>query len=59
MEKFKGCIDYIKEDTNLNYGFDMKLIQRDELNVNLIHFDLSMTNSENYEYFNKFKVEVV
>ena len=37
----------------------MNLIKRDELYINLIHFDAAMTNSENYGYFNKFKVDVV
>ena len=37
----------------------MKYIKRDELYVNLIHFDLKMTNSENYGYYYKFKVDVV
>ena len=37
----------------------MNLIKRDELNINLIHFDFNMTNEENYRYFNKFKVDVV
>ena len=42
-----------------NIGFDMNLIKRDELNINLIYFDFNMTNEENYKYFNKFKVDVV
>ena len=54
-----GCIDNIKDDIDLNIGFDMNLVKRDELYINLIHFDLAMTNSENYRYFNKFKVDVV
>ena len=54
-----GGIDNIKKEIDLNIGFDMNLIKRDELYVNLIHFDLKMTNSENYEYFNNFKVNVV
>jgi len=57
--KAGGCIDYIKDDIDLNIGFDMNLVKRDELYINLIHFDLAMTNSENYGYFNKFKVDVV
>ena len=40
-------------------GFDLNLIERHELNVNLIHFDSNMTNPENYKYFNNFKVDVV
>ena len=37
----------------------MNLIKRNELYVNLIHFDLKMTNGENYGYYNNFKVNVV
>ena len=37
----------------------MNLIKRDELHINLIHFDLNMTNGENYRYFNNFKVDVI
>lgn len=54
-----ACIDNLKNEENPNIGFDLKLIKRDELHVNLIHFDASMTNHENYYYFNKFKVDVV
>ena len=52
-------IDNIKNEIDLNLGFDMSLIKRDELNVNLIHFDKNMTNSENYDFSNSFKVDVV
>ena len=54
-----GFIDNIKNKIDLNLGFDMSLIKRDELNVNLIHFDKNMTNSENYDFSNNFKVNVV
>ena len=54
-----GFIDNIKNEIDLNIGFDMSLIKRNELNVNLIHFDKNITNSENYGYFNDFKVDVV
>ena len=37
----------------------MKLIKRNELYVNLIYFDLNMTNEENCEYYNNFKIDVV
>ena len=39
--------------------FNKKYLKRKELNVNLIYFDLNMTNEENYIYFNDFKVDVV
>ena len=62
-----GPIDNLKNNGNIyfnpeivkNVGFDMNLIKRDELYINLIHYDSNMTNSENYEYYNKFKVDVV
>ena len=58
-----GYIDNLKEESKKELaqkiGFDMNLIKRDELNINLIHFDLHMTNGENYRYFNNFKVDVV
>ena len=41
------------------FGFNLKLLKRNELNVNLIHFDLKMTNKENYKYYNNFKIDVV
>ena len=54
-----GYIDNILEEENKKIGFDTQLLKRDELYVNLIHFDLNMTNEENYYYFNKFKIDVV
>ena len=59
FDVYGGAIDNIKNEIDLNVGFDMNLIERKELNVNLIHFDYNMTNSENYKYFNDFKVDVV
>ena len=58
-----GYIDNLKEESKTpiakKIGFDMNLIKRDELNINLIHFDFNLTNVENYKYFNNFKVDVV
>ena len=58
-----GIIDNLKEEAKTpiakKIGFDMNLLKRDELNINLIHFDSNMTNKENYRYFNNFKVDVV
>ena len=58
-----GCIDNLKDESETTLakkiGFDLNLIKRDELRINLIHFDKNMTNGENYGYFNKFKVDVV
>ena len=60
----KECyIDKLKDeadqDIGQDIGFDFSLLKRNELNVNLIHFDLNMTNPENYDYYNNFKVDVV
>ena len=41
------------------FGFNLKILKRNELYVNLIHFDLKMTNPENYKYYNNFKIDVV
>ena len=49
---FKGIVDK-------KLDFDINSIERIELNVNLIHFDLNMTNSENYGHYSNFKVNVV
>ena len=58
-----GYIDNLKEESEKpiakNIGFDMNLLKRDELKINLIHYDSNMTNEENYRYFNKFKVDVI
>ena len=34
-------------------------LKKNELNVNLIHFDINPMSIENYFYFNEFKVNVV
>ena len=49
----------LNSDEPKKIGFDWSLLKRDELHVNLIHFDYNITNKENYEYYNKFKVDVV
>ena len=55
----EAYIENLKEEENKEIGFDFDLLKRDELYVNLIHFDLSMRNPENYGYYNNFKVDVV
>ena len=52
-------MDKVKEEENKDIGFDLSLLKRTELNVNLIHFDLKITNTENYKYYCDFKVDVV
>ena len=44
-----GFIDNIRDEIDLNLGVDLSLIKRNELNVNLIHFDRNITNPENYD----------
>ena len=57
------CIDNLdNEDDQIvgeNIGFDLNLLKRNELYVNLIHFDQNMLNSENYRYYSNFKVDVI
>ena len=52
-------IDNLIEEEDKDIGFDLSLLKRNELYVNLIHFDLNITNNENYKYYNDFKVDVV
>ena len=49
----------IKYEKDLDIGFNPDLLQRNELNVNLIYFDKNLTDIENYDYYNNFKVDVV
>ena len=34
-------------------------LKENELNVNLIHFDLNMSNQQNYKYYTKFNINVI
>ena len=52
-------IDNLIEEEDKDIGFDLSLLKRNELYVNLIHFDLNIRNNENYGYYNNFKVDVV
>ena len=54
-----GYIDKLIQEKEKDIGFDLDLIKRDKLNINLIYFDLNMTNKENYDYYIKFKIDVV
>ena len=54
-----GCIDNLKDEINLDIGFDLNLVKRTELLINLIYFHPNITSKENYEYYNNFKVDVV
>jgi hypothetical protein len=53
-----GFFDNIKDEIDYNIGFDLSLIKRDELNVNLINLEKNLTTSENMGYFNNLKVVV-
>ena len=55
----ESYFDNLIPEENKNIGFDLKLVKRKELYVNLIYFDLNMRNHENYRYYNDFKVDVV
>ena len=55
----EALIDIYKGKENKELGFDLSLLKRNELNVNLIHFDKYITVKENYTYYNIFKVNVV
>ena len=57
--KKESYIDNLKDEEDKDIGFDLSLLKRNELNVNLIHFDLNLRSSENFEYYNHFKVDVV
>lgn len=52
-------IDQLKEEEKKEIGLDLSLIKRDELHINLLFFDLNLTNEENYSYYNKFRIDVV
>ena len=52
-------IENLKEEEDKDIGFDLSLLKRNELYVNLIHFDKNLKNSENFRYYNDFKVDVV
>ena len=55
----EAFIDKLVKEENKDIGFDLKLLKRKKLDVNLIHFDTNLTNKENYYFFCKFKVDVV
>ena len=42
-----------------DFGFDISLLKMDKLYVNLIYFDLKLTNREQYKYFSNFQLDVV
>ena len=57
--KPRSHFDKIIMEENKKIGFDLSLVNREPLYINLIHFDTNMTNKENYKYYTKFKVDVV
>ena len=59
IRKPRSNFDNLIKEENKKIGFDLSLITREPLCVNLIHFDTNMTNKENYKYYSKFKVDVV
>ena len=51
-------IEKNEEDLNENF-FIKNYLKRNELYINLIHFDLKMTKKDNYKYFNDFQIDIV
>ena len=48
-----------KKEEDLNENFFIKnYLKRNELYINLIHFDLKMTKKDNYKYFNDFQIDI-
>jgi hypothetical protein len=58
-ETDEAFIDQLADEENIEIGFDFDLLQRNELYVNLIYLDFNLRSSENYGYYNYFKVDVV
>ena len=56
---YECYVDNLIPEENKDIGFDLKLLKRKELYVNLIYFDTKMRNPENYRYYNDFKIDVV
>ena len=55
-----GMIDFFEEKNQKNASeFIQTQLKNNELNVNLIHFDLNIASKENYVYYNDFKINVV
>ena len=53
-----GLLTFYENDA-IQSEFIKKNLKENELNVNLIQFDLNIRNKENYKYFNDFKINVV
>ena len=54
-----GPIDNLNDEKAENLGFDLNLIKRNKLFINLIYYDLNITSKENYDYYINFKIDVV
>ena len=52
----EACIDKLVKEENKNIGFDLSLLKRDKLYVNLIHFDSNITKNNNYYFFVNLKL---
>lgn len=56
----EACFDKLNKEIDLEIGFDTKILQREELNINLIYYDEELTTSlDSYNYYKQFKVNVV
>ena len=53
-----GAIDNLNDENSKDIGFDMNLIKRTKLSINLIYFDKNIKKKENYDYYVRFKIDV-
>ena len=57
--QYESAFDIITPEENKEIGFDLSLVKRNKLYVNLIYYDLNIISPENFNYYNKLKVDVV
>ena len=62
-DNLKECmITFFDEENNKQLEvteYIKNYLKENELNVNLIHFDLNINSNENYKYLNKFNINVI
>ena len=56
--QYESAFDNLPKE-NEEIGFDLSLVIRNKLYVNLIYYDLNIISPENFNYYNKLKVDVV
>ena len=57
--QYESAFDIITPEENKEIGFNLSLVIRNKLYVNLIYYDLNIISPENFNYYNKLKVDVV